>query len=180
MSNHYWLCQRREWHTLTHWILDKMAEILQMAFSHALPWIHKNNLIQCLLGFVPDGPTGSLSGLVLAMPWHRIGIVWTYDDHDPWLHVVSLGHNELMPRDALLHHCGENVVNRDVLTSGSITSKVRATGVPTAQTISRASAITTAVHPARILVGRLISTYAVHISTKMQMRQFHMSTQSNV
>ena len=60
---------------LTHWGWDKMAAILQTAFSNAFSW-NENYcfLIQISLKFVPNDPTNNIpAALVQLMAWCRTG-----------------------------------------------------------------------------------------------------------
>ena len=57
---------------LTHWGLDKMADIFQTTFSNAFSWM-KMLPIKMSLTFVPHGPINNIPALVQIMGWRLPG-----------------------------------------------------------------------------------------------------------
>ena len=71
----------------TYSVLNKMATILQAAFSNAFSWMKTYELIW--LQFVTVGLIGDMSALVLVSAWchQKTARTWFNIDQDPWCHI---------------------------------------------------------------------------------------------
>ena len=90
---------------LTHWGLDKMADIFQTIFSSAFSWIKMYLVtIRFSLILVASGPINNTSALVKIMAWRRPGN--SYYLNQWWLIYrriySSFGPNELMSMFAII------------------------------------------------------------------------------
>ena len=90
MSSGKWRPSCLGLNVLTHWGLNKMANILEKTFWTAF---FKNKIS---LKYILTGLTDNKSTLIHRLIWHQSQVInWNNVDKNAWQFMVSLSHNEL-------------------------------------------------------------------------------------